>query len=71
MPAWATIMVVGHVVIPAMVTTEINWAPPLWVHWTAWPVLTLILCLLLLPRIKGSIVGMQWAWRMHGFEEKD
>jgi uncharacterized protein (DUF983 family) len=22
----------------------------------------------LLPRMKGMVVGMQWAWRMHGFE---
>lgn len=71
MPAWATIMVVGHLVIPAMVSVEMTWSPPLWVHWIAWPVLTLLLCLLLLPRIKGSVVGMQWALKMHGFDTDD
>ena len=71
MPAWATIMVVGHVVIPAMVAVELAWAPPLWVHWLAWPILTLLLCLLLLPRLKGAIVGFQWAQRMHGFDTDD
>jgi len=29
--------------------------------------LTLILTLLLLPRVKGALIGLQWANRMHGF----
>ena len=39
-------------------------------HWAAWPTVTLLLTLLLLPRIKGAIVGMQWALQMHGFGDK-
>jgi uncharacterized protein (DUF983 family) len=35
---------------------------------TVWPLTALGLCLLLLPRIKGAIVGWQWACRMHGFD---
>ena len=27
----------------------------------------LILALWLLPRIKGALIGLQWALRMHGF----
>jgi uncharacterized protein (DUF983 family) len=32
-----------------------------------WPPLTVLLCLWLLPRIKGTLIGLQWARRMHGF----
>ena len=32
--------------------------------------LTLILSLVLLQPVKGAVVGVQWALRMHGFDEK-
>lgn len=67
MPAWATILIVGHVVGFLLLSVESAFRPPLWVHWAAWPTLALGLTLWLLPRIKGMVVAMQWAWRMHGF----
>ncbi len=33
-----------------------------------WLPLTLILTLVLLPSVKGALVGLQWALRMHGFD---
>jgi hypothetical protein len=30
-----------------------------------------VLCLALLPIIKGAIVGLQWALYMHGFDPHD
>jgi uncharacterized protein (DUF983 family) len=60
-------MVVGHVVVPMLLWTELAFAPPVWLHMTIWPALTLFLSLALLPRIKGAVVGWQWALRMHGF----
>ena len=33
-----------------------------------WIPLALLLTLVTLPRIKGAIVALQWALRMHGFE---
>ncbi|MGF1445670.1 MAG: DUF983 domain-containing protein [Pikeienuella sp.] len=67
LPAWLTILVVGHVLAFLLVTIETTWRPALWVHWAIWPALTVGLSLWLLPRIKGCVVAMQWAWRMHGF----
>lgn len=66
-PAWITIMVVGHLIAPAMLLVWRVWDPPVWVHWTLWPTATLALCLLLLPRFKGMVVALQWAKRMAGF----
>jgi uncharacterized protein (DUF983 family) len=36
------------------------WTPPLWLHSAIWIPLTLVLALVLLPRCKGSIIGLQW-----------
>lgn len=67
LPAWASIVIVGHVIVFLLTTVESGFHPPLWVHYAIWPALTLGLSLWLLPRLKGAVVAMQWAWRMHGF----
>ena len=66
-PAWAVILVTGKLLVVALLYVELAYAPPLWVHWAFWPAVTLAMVLWLLPRVKGSIVGFQWAQRMHGF----
>lgn len=60
-PAYFTIVVVGHIVVPAMLILEQAMAPPSWVHWSLWLPLTLALSLGLLPRIKGAVMGVNWA----------
>ncbi|WP_407950735.1 DUF983 domain-containing protein [Parvibaculum sp.] len=67
-PPYFTIMIVGHIVVPLMLWLELDYLPPLWVHAAIWPTLTLLLSLWFLPRIKGAVVGWQWALRMHGFD---
>ena len=67
-PPYATILVVGHVVVPLMVLVEELFRPPLGVHMALWLPLTLVLCLALLPLLKGMLVNLQWALRMHGFD---
>jgi hypothetical protein len=32
-----------------------------------WPALTVLLSLLLMQPVKGGVIGLQWALRMHGF----
>lgn len=71
LPAWATILVVGHVVAFLLLSVEQALKPPLWVHYGVWPALVVGLSLWLLPRIKGAVVAMQWAWRMHGFDGRE
>jgi uncharacterized protein (DUF983 family) len=68
-PPYFTILIVGHVVVGAILPVERAFAPPLWLHAVLWLPLTLVMSLWLLPRIKGAIVGLQWAFYMHGFEE--
>jgi uncharacterized protein (DUF983 family) len=67
-PAYFTIVIVGHFIISGVLATELI-APdaPFWIPTLIWCVLTLLASLWLLPRIKGALVGLQWANRMHGF----
>ncbi len=67
-PPYFTILLVGHLVVPLLLTLEIALRPPLWLHALIWVPLTIALCLALLPIIKGAIVGLQWALYMHGFD---
>jgi uncharacterized protein (DUF983 family) len=67
-PPYFTIVIVGHVVVSLVLMVEMAYRPPLWVHAALWLPLTVILSLLLLPPIKGALVGLQWALRMHGFD---
>jgi uncharacterized protein (DUF983 family) len=69
-PPYFTMVVVGHIIVPLMLIAEKRWHPDLAFHLTVWPILTTALTLWLLPRIKGSIVGLQWALRMHGFADE-
>lgn len=67
MPAYIVMSIVGHIVVGFVLWTELRYAPPVWVHWTLWLPLTLILTLGLLQPVKGVIVALQWKLRMHGF----
>jgi uncharacterized protein (DUF983 family) len=67
-PAYFTIVIVGHVVVGGVLWLERAYAPANWMHAAIWLPLTLILSLCLLPRVKGALVGLQWALRMHGFD---
>ena len=67
-PPYFTIFIVGHILVAGVLALEQGWAPPAWVHILIWFPLTIIISLLALPRIKGALVGLQWALRMHGFE---
>jgi uncharacterized protein (DUF983 family) len=67
-PPYFTILIVGHVVVGGVLALERAVAPPGWVQAALWLPLTLILTLLLLSRVKGALIGLQWALYMHGFE---
>jgi uncharacterized protein (DUF983 family) len=70
-PPYITIFIVGHIVIPALLLLEQTYSPPTWVHMSIWLPLIVVLSLLILPRVKGAFVGLQWALRMHGFDPND
>jgi len=66
-PPYFTILIVGHFVVAGVMMVEDHFRPNYWVHTLMWFPLTIGLTLLLLPRIKGALVGLQWSLKMHGF----
>ncbi|MCB1476252.1 MAG: DUF983 domain-containing protein [Rhodobiaceae bacterium] len=69
-PAYFTILAVGHVIVPLAAVVERVAMPAMWIHMALWIPLSLATALFSLPRIKGALVALQWALRMHGFDGK-
>jgi uncharacterized protein (DUF983 family) len=67
-PPYFTIIIVGHIVVSLVLAVEMAYHPPLWLHAALWLPLTVLLALVILMPIKGALVGLQWALRMHGFD---
>ena len=68
-PPYFTIFIVGHIVIPIALIVERTYQPPLIVHAAMFSLLSIIITLISLPMVKGAVVGLQWALRMHGFAD--
>lgn len=66
-PAYLTILIVGHVMAPMILFAFTTWRPDPLVLATVFSIGTVALSLFLLPRLKGALVALQWAKRMHGF----
>jgi uncharacterized protein (DUF983 family) len=66
-PAYLTILIVGHVMAPAILWVFTTWRPDPLILASIFSVGTVALSLYLLPRLKGALVAVQWAKRMHGF----
>ncbi|MCT8998513.1 DUF983 domain-containing protein [Chelativorans intermedius] len=72
LPAYLVIVIVGHVVVGAFMGVQAATDWPNWLHIAIWAPLTLAMSLALIGPVKGAVVGLQWALRMHGFGgEKD
>lgn len=66
-PAYLTILVVGHVMAPLLLWFYVHYRPEPLTILTVFSVGTVALSLYLLPRMKGALIAIQWAKRMHGF----
>jgi uncharacterized protein (DUF983 family) len=66
-PPYFTMVVVGHVVVPVMLAVQMATDISNVTHLAIWLPVTGLLSLALLQPIKGAVVGLQWALRMHGF----
>ncbi|GAB4366000.1 MAG: DUF983 domain-containing protein [Kiloniellaceae bacterium] len=65
---WLTILVVGHVTVPAMLLVEQHTHWPTWVAMTVWPLFAIGLTLAVLPRVKGFLLSVIWALKAPGSE---
>ncbi len=69
LPAYLVIVIVGHIIVPLVLSVETNYAPPVALQLAIYLPVTLIASLALLQPVKGAVVGLQWAFRMHGFDD--
>lgn len=70
-PPYFVMLITGHVIVGGILVAERLWAPETWVHLAVALPALLVMSLWLLPRVKGALVGLQWALRMHGFGGHD
>ena len=70
-PAYLTILIVGHLMAPLLLLVYQAYRPAPIVTIAIFVTGTVALSLLLLPRLKGVIVAIQWSRRMHGFGKGD
>jgi uncharacterized protein (DUF983 family) len=69
LPAYLVIVIVGHLVVPTALLIETNFSPPVWLQLSIYLPFTFFASLALLQPVKGAVIGLQWALRMHGFDE--
>ncbi len=63
-----TIIILGHLIVPLLLLVETRFAPAYWVYAVIGMPLVVALTLPILQRVKGAVVGLQWALYMHGFD---
>ena len=68
-PAYLTILITGHLMAPLLYWVFVTFRPAPALMATVFTIGTATFALLLLPRLKGAIVALQWAKRMHGFAQ--
>ena len=66
-PAYLTILIVGHLLAPAILIVYMTWRPDPVILASGFAIGCIALSLYLLPRLKGAMVAYQWARRMNGF----
>lgn len=66
-PAYLTILFVGHLMAPLLHWVFVQWRPEPLTLFTIFAVGSVALSLYLLPRLKGAMIGFQWAKGMGGF----
>ena len=60
-PAWGTMLIVGHIMAPFFLMIAFNDALPSWAPGLILAAIGAVLCLVILPRVKGAFIGLIWA----------
>ncbi|MDI7864386.1 DUF983 domain-containing protein [Rhizobiaceae bacterium n13] len=67
LPPYLVIFVVGHVAVGGFMMTDLVFPMSIWLQLAIWAPLTALAGLVSIQPIKGGVIGLQWALRMHGF----
>lgn len=67
---WVSIIILGHILLPAAISVERLWHPALWVHLLIWVPIAAELVVVVLPRAKGAALGLMWSLGLRGDEHQ-
>ena len=59
-PAWLTLLIVGHAIVPLMLVLGRDNATPAWFSITGLMLITLVGVYFILPRAKGAFIALIW-----------
>lgn len=59
-PAAFVILIIGVIVVGLALWLDVNYAPPLWVHFILWVPLAIVLSLVAMRSFKGILINMQY-----------
>ena len=59
-PVVFVLLIVGFIVVGAALWMEVNYNPPLWVHFMLWIPLVIVLGLALMRVLKGLLIALQY-----------
>lgn len=63
-PAWLSILIIGHIIVPLLIVVQINTAWPPWLMMIVFGGLTTALVFALLPVTKAFFITMIWRARI-------
>lgn len=67
LPPYISIVILGHIAVGGFMMTDMVFPFDMWVHFAIWIPITILAALVTLQPIKGGVIGLQWAMKMHGF----
>lgn len=67
LPAYLVVLVLGHIIVPLVVSVNLRFDVDTWIQMLLWPGMAVLLAGLLIQPMKGAVIGLQWARRMQGF----
>ena len=67
-PPYITIVIVGHLLVPTMLTVQALTDFSVVTYLAMYLPATAAMAFGLMQPVKGAVVGLQWALRMHGFD---
>lgn len=70
LPAYLTIVIVGHIIVPLALVVEKLYAPSVTVHMSIWLPLIVVMSLAMLPGVKGATIGLMWQLGLRGDERQ-
>ncbi|WP_027486207.1 DUF983 domain-containing protein [Allorhizobium undicola] len=71
LPPYIVIVIVGHVLLTGFMLTDMEFNLSPWTHLAIWSPIAIIVSLAIIQPVKGGVIGLQWALRMHGFSGED